>query len=167
MLSDDARVRFAALVHDVGKGTTRAEILPRHHGHEARSAKLIAALCERLRIPKQYRSLAVAVARYHGLCHTIDDLRPETIIKLLTGIDAFRQPDRVEHFLLACEADYRGRAGREHLPYPQAAKLSLCCRAAQAVSATPFADQGLAGREIGSALRKARVDAVRQILQQP
>ena len=163
-LTPDPVVRFAALVHDLGKGTTPTESLPRHHGHEGRSVKLIEALCLRLRIPKHYRNLAVAVARYRGHCHTIDELRPNTILKMLSGMDAFRRPERMDQFLLACEADYLGREGLEDRPYPQAKKLRQCWDAARQVSAKPLAEKGLSGSEIGAAIQKARTEAIRQVL---
>src|SRR5690606_7788826 len=112
-LTADTRVRFAALTHDLGKGTTPRAEWPRHVGHEARGAALVERLCARLRIPNEYRELAVAVARHHLLCHRLPELRPGTVLELLEALDAFRRPERVELFGLACEADARGRAGLE------------------------------------------------------
>ncbi|MEE3287745.1 MAG: multifunctional CCA addition/repair protein, partial [Pseudomonadota bacterium] len=108
-LSDDTRVRFAALVHDLGKSTTPRHQWPRHIGHEKRGLKLVKGLCQRLRIPEDHRRLALAVTEYHLLMHKLKELRPETVLKLLAGLDAFRNPDRVESFILACEADAQGR----------------------------------------------------------
>ena len=119
-LSDDPLVRFATLCHDLGKGTTPPDILPSHHGHEESSAKLAKALCKRLKAPSAYRDIAVHTARYHTHCHRARELKPSTLLKTLMSLDALRKPERFEHFLLACEADARGRTGFEDSPYPQA-----------------------------------------------
>ena len=117
--SPDARVRFAALVHDLGKGATPPEEWPRHIGHEERGVPIIDGLCRRLRVPNEYREIALAVARGHLLCHRAEELRPGSVLELLESIDAFRRPERLEMFLHACEADFRGRAGFEARAYPQ------------------------------------------------
>ena len=127
-LSPQPEVRFAALGHDLGKGTTPAEILPSHKGHEERSVGLIHDLCDRLRVPNRYRELAVIAARYHGLVHKIGELRPTTILEVLEGADACRRPERFELMLLVCEADYRGRTSYEDRSYVQ----GECWRACQA-----------------------------------
>ena len=108
-LSADARVRFAALVHDLGKGTTPRAEWPAHHGHEERSVALIEALAARLRIPGDYRELAVIVARYHGIVHRAFELKPRTVLDFIERADALRRPERFGQALLACEADARGR----------------------------------------------------------
>ncbi|MFN2348121.1 MAG: multifunctional CCA addition/repair protein [Thioalkalivibrio sp.] len=162
-LSDDPVVRFAALTHDLGKGTTPADILPSHHGHEQRSVDLVHALCDRFRIPNAYRELAVAVARWHGHSHRALELRPETMLKTLEGLDAFRRPERVEPFLLACEADYRGRTGFEERPYPQADYLRTAHARCLAMSAKSLVDEGLSGKAIGEALHARRVAALKQL----
>ena len=120
-LSDEIDVRFAALVHDLGKATTRQSELPRHHGHEARSVKLVNSLSERLPVPRACRELGALVAEYHAHCHRVFELKASTILKVLKGADAFRRPGRFLKFLLACEADARGRTGLENRDYPQAA----------------------------------------------
>lgn len=163
-LSDDPTVRFAVLTHDLGKGTTPPEILPRHRGHEERSALLLEALCARLPVPRAYHDLAIHVARHHGLVHRVDELRPSTVLKLLSFVDAFRKPQRFEHFLLACEADARGRKGLEDEPYPQADRLRAALAAASGVDACALASEGLEGRALGDALRERRIDAIRQAI---
>ena len=160
-LSNDTAVRFAALVHDLGKGTTPADILPHHYGHEQRSVKLVEALCERLRVPKDYRELAVIVAQHHGLAHRAQELRAETLLKFLKAVDAFRRPERFAQFLLACEADARGRKGLESARYPQADYLRKVLAAAGAVE-TPA---GESGKEIGERLHAARLHAIQTLLQ--
>lgn len=163
-LSPDPRVRFAALVHDLGKGTTPGAELPQHIGHEQRGVELIEALCRRLRIPNDYRELAVKVARYHGHCHRALELRPGTLLETLTGLDAFRRPEILEDFLLACEADSRGRGSdgkpANDRPYAQADVFRTAFTAARAVDAGALAGQGLQGAALGERLRELRCNAI-------
>lgn len=161
-LSPDPLVRFAALVHDLGKGTTPSGEWPRHVGHEDRGAALVEGLCERYRAPVQFRELGVLTARLHGLCHRALELRPGTVLRLLESADAFRRPERFERMLLACEADFRGRSGWADRPYPQGDVLRLARTAAAAVQARPLLDQGLSGLTLASALRQLRVAAIRE-----
>ena len=165
-LSARAEVRFAVLVHDLGKGTTPRQFWPRHNGHEERSVGLTLELCRRLAVPNRFRDLGVAVARYHGLCHRALELRPTTILSLLEGVDAFRRGDRFEDFLAGCESDARGRTGLEERPYPQADLLRAAFKAASSVSAAQLASEGhaeLSGEALGQALRQARVQAIGQV----
>ena len=163
-LSDDSAVRFAALTHDLGKGTTPKEVLPHHYGHEERSVKLVEALCERLRVPRDYRELAVLAARYHGLAHRAQELRADTLLKLFNGCDAFRRPQRFEQFLLVCEADARGRLGMEHAPYPQAEYLRAALSTASTVDIRSLGAEKLAGAEIGARLQRARLEAIKKTI---
>lgn len=156
----DVETRFAVLLHDLGKGTTPAQFWPAHHGHEERSVTLARRLCERLRVPTAFRELAEIVARYHGLCHRAAELRPATVLKLLEGADAFRRPERFAKFLLACEADLKGRTGLEDAPYPQAGLLQRALDAAAAVDPKPLVDAGLGGEKLRNALREARAAAI-------
>ena len=160
-LSPDPLVRFAALVHDLGKGTTPSGEWPRHVGHEDRGAALVEALCERYRAPVEFRELGVLTARLHGLCHRALELRPETVLRLLESADAFRRPERFERMLLACEADFRGRAGWADRSYPQGDALRSARSAAAAVQVRPLLDQGLSGLDLANALRGLRVAAIR------
>ena len=162
-LSPSPMVRFAALTHDLGKARTPAESLPRHRGHEERSVKVLDEFCSRLPVPRRYRELAVAVARYHGIVHRSEELRPSTIYKLIEAIDGVRRPDRFEEFLLACEADARGRLGLETRPYPQASMLRTALGAAREASTEdlPGSPQGPA---LGEAIRQRRIEAIRQVL---
>ena len=164
-LSACATVRFAVLVHDLGKGTTPTELLPKHRGPEERGGKLIHELCARFPVPRRYRELAELVARYHGLAHRAAELRPTTILKLLERTDGVRRPERFEQFLLACEADARGRTGLETQPYPQGALLRGALKAAQAVQRTQL-DESLDGNALGDALRSARLAAIQTYLRQ-
>ncbi|WP_020146131.1 multifunctional CCA addition/repair protein [Thioalkalivibrio sp. ALJ15] len=163
-LSESPEVRFAALVHDLGKGNTDPEILPSHHGHEERGVVLIRALAERLRIPNRYRELAVRVARYHGLVHRVFELRPKTVMKLVDGLDALRRPDNVEPFLLAVEADFRGRTGWQDKPYPQADAVRRAVAAAQGVDVQTLMAEGHKGKALGEALERARIRAIEDAL---
>ncbi len=162
-LSADRRVRFAALMHDLGKGATPRAQWPRHLGHEQRGAELVEAFCRRWRVPNDYRELAVLTARYHGLCHRALELRPGTLLDLLESLDVFRRPERLEDFLLACEADFRGRPGYETRPYPQAGYLRRAARAARAVDAASLAAAGGGGAAIAERIRQARLAALREL----
>lgn len=159
-LSPEVDVRFAALTHDLGKATTPASKLPSHPNHEKRSMRLIGAMAERLPIPTAVRELALIVAEFHGHVHRAFELRASTILKVLERTDAFRRPERFEKFLLACEADARGRAGLEDRPYPQADYLRGARQAAARVSGRELAREGLDGPQIGEALKRKRLQAI-------
>ena len=156
-LSHDTDVRFAVLMHDLGKGVTPQAEWPHHIRHEERGIRLIEAVCKRLRVPRRHSELARTVCAQHTLCHRALELRGKTVLKLLNATDALRRPDRFESFLLACEADARGRLGFEQRDYPQATYLRQALTAAQGVSAAQFQDSGLRGRELGEAIAQERV----------
>jgi tRNA nucleotidyltransferase (CCA-adding enzyme) len=160
-LSQDLEVRFAALCHDLGKGTTPKEILPSHRGHEERSVRLLDGVCERLRVPARARDLARIVARYHGLVHKVDELKPSTVLDLLEGADAFRRPERFLQMLLACEADFRGRTGYSERGYDQGAMLRRLQGAAAAVDIPPLVGQAAEPARIPELIRQARIAAIR------
>jgi len=162
-LSDDVAVRFAALVHDLGKATTAKENLPSHPGHEHRSVTLVNKMSKRLPVPRACRELGVLVAEYHAHCHRAFELRPQTILKLLKEIDAFRRPERFRKFLLACEADARGRTGFEDKPYPQAAYLERAGKEAGRVKADQAADTATNGAAIGADIDKKRLEAIKKV----
>ncbi len=158
-LSNDLEVRFAALVHDLGKGTTDPAKLPAHQGHEQRGNKLIRNMAERLPVPRACRDLAIIVAEYHTHCHRALELKDATIVKVLEKTDAFRRPQRFEQFLLTCEADARGRTGLENRDYLQAAHMRSAFAAASSVDAASIAND-TEDAQIPEAIRKARVIAV-------
>ncbi len=162
-LSPLATVRFAALVHDLGKGTTPPAQWPRHHGHEERSVALIEALAARLRVPAEFRDLAVIVARFHGIVHRAYELRPATILDFLERADAFRRPERFADVLLACEADSRGRTGFEARPYPQRAYLAQARDAAARIKPAPEALATGNGEQIAERLRTDRLAALAEL----
>jgi tRNA nucleotidyltransferase (CCA-adding enzyme) len=150
-------VRFAVLLHDLGKAATRPELWPSHHGHEEAGVRLIEALAARLRAPKEYTELAVLTARHHGLVHRALELKPATVLTLLENTDAFRRPERFASLLIACEADARGRTGLEENPYPQAGYLRAALAAAQSATVTEGERQGLAGVAIKDKLAAKRL----------
>jgi len=159
-LSTESRVRFAALVHDLGKGTTPRDEWPKHHGHESRGVKLLESLCARLRVPNDHRELGVMVCREHGIVHRAMELRPETVLTLFERCDAFRRSDRFAECLIACTADARGRTGHESAPYPQATFLAQALEAARSVAVTSAERTGLDGSAIGRLLGQKRLAAL-------
>jgi tRNA nucleotidyltransferase (CCA-adding enzyme) len=163
-LNTPLAVRFACLMHDLGKGTTRAEDLPRHLGHEERSVKLLLPVCERLRVPADCKDLAVVVAKEHGNIHRSLELNAAAVMRLLERCDAIRKPQRFYDALLACECDARGRLGKQGDAYPQAARLAKALHAALAVATEPIAsraiEQGATGPRIGEMIARERVRAV-------
>ncbi len=168
-LTKDASVRFAALVHDLGKATTAKNSLPKHTGHERRSVKIVKALSNRLPVPVAFRELGCLTAEFHAHSHRAFELRASTVLKVLNRVDAFRRPERFENFLLACEADARGRTGFETRPYPQAAYLRAACKAASEIDISDLTSSELSGREIGKEIeiRRRRAIAVIKKNQDP
>lgn len=160
LLSTDPVTRFAALLHDLGKGLTPAIAWPSHPGHEEAGVPLIQALCKRYRAPREYEELAVITARYHAHVHRFAELKPTTVLKVLEKTDAFRRPERFEKFLIACEADSRGRTFWEDKPYPQREKMLQAFHAAQQVAIEPLLARGLTDTALGHAIHQARVAAI-------
>jgi tRNA nucleotidyltransferase (CCA-adding enzyme) len=160
LLSADTKVRFAALVHDLGKATTPHSEWPGHKGHEERSVALIETLCDRLKLPGEYRDLSVIVARYHGNVHRAFELRPNTILGILEKVDAFRRAGRFTQALIACEADSRGRLGLENNPYPQRQYLQAARDAAATVKPTPEDLADNAGPLIAERVHQRRLKAI-------
>lgn len=153
-------VRWACLVHDLGKGTTPADVLPRHIGHEQRGAKLVRQVGERWRVPKECTELAELVAAEHGNIHRSLDLSPAAVLRLLQRCDALRKPERFAQALWACECDARGRWGFEAAAYPQRGRLAQALAVALGVATGPIAAQAVAAGKQGAAIGQA-VDAVR------
>jgi tRNA nucleotidyltransferase (CCA-adding enzyme) len=167
-LGGSLAVRYACLTHDLGKGTTPADVLPRHIGHEGRSARLEAKLAQRLRVPNDCHELADVVAREHGNIHRSADLNAAALVRLLERCDAFRKPARFAEALLACECDARGRGGLEDVPYPQRPRLLAALAAAQSVRTADIAEaamaEGARGPAVGQRIQAAREAAVAQAL---
>ncbi len=161
LLSKEPQVRFAALMHDLGKGTTPREEWPKHIAHESRGVPLVKAVCERLKIPKSYTALALLVTEFHLNYHRINELKNATIVDLLSRLDAFRRPQRFEYFLLACEADARGRTGYENSSDEKTQRFRACFQAADAVNTAEIVARGFRGAEIAEQLRIKRIAAVK------
>jgi tRNA nucleotidyltransferase (CCA-adding enzyme) len=153
-------VRFAALTHDLGKALTPPARWPSHHGHEEAGVPVIIDLCDRLKVPNEYRELAILTARHHASVHRAAEARPATLLKLLETVDAFRRPERFGELLLACESDARGRAGLESQPYPQRDYLLRMRDAAAAVTLTDEERSELKGPFLGERIRDKRLAAV-------
>ena len=162
-LSDDPKVRFAALVHDLGKGTTPKTQWPKHIDHESRGVPLVEKLCDRYRIPNDYRELGIIVAKYHLHYHRAEELKDKTFLKTLNSLDAFRRPERFELFLLACEADSRGRTGYEDKNFVQPAIYRKVFNAAKTINAKELVALGLKGKDIKEELNKQRIQAIHKI----
>jgi len=158
--SASTATRFAVLMHDLGKARTPREKWPSHHGHEQLGVPVIEALSERLRVPKDFRDLAVMVSDYHSHVHRAQELKASTMLELFEKTDAFRRPERFNEFLLACECDARGRLGLEDRDYPQPDLLRKARSAAAAVTLTEADRRGLAGTAIGEKLRRKRLEAI-------
>ena len=164
-------VRFACLGHDLGKGTTPVDVLPRHLGHEQRSAALVREVGARLRVPVACRELADVVAREHGNVHRSAGLDAAAIVRLIERCDGWRRPERFDEMLLACECDARGRLGLGEAAYPQRARLARALAIARSVDTAEVAAQaaarGLGGPAVGAAIQAARVAAVAAGLDAP
>ncbi|MEQ1740459.1 MAG: multifunctional CCA addition/repair protein [Methyloglobulus sp.] len=160
LLSTKPEVRFAALVHDLGKALSPKDNLPHHYGHETKGLPVLEALCNRLRVPNTFKSLAQHVMQYHTHCHKVTELKPSTLVDLLNTLGAFKQHNQFPEFLLACEADAKGRAGLENKTYPQAAYLRTAAKTAASVDTSALMNGDLQGAEIGEAIRRLRIQAV-------
>ena len=163
ILSDDAQVRFAALVHDLGKGSTPKKDWPRHIDHESRGAEIVKNVCKRLRVPNEYRDLAERTARFHLHYHRAFELKPATVVKTLVQLDAFRNPERFEKFILASEADARGRPGYENQDYPQSEYLRQALIAAKNIDVSELRKLGFENQKLANKINEARTNAVQEL----
>lgn len=164
-LTGNTCIRFATLLHDLGKGTTPQEEWPRHIAHEERSVPLVRQLCERIAAPRDYKELALMAAQWHTHCHRAMELKPVTVLKVLQANDAFRRPERFQQFLTCCEADARGRIGFENRDYPQADFFRRALNAAQQIDVTPVREQGITGQAFGDAINRLRLDKITELKQ--
>ena len=153
-------VRFATLLHDLGKGTTPKEEWPRHIAHEERSIPLVKNVCDRIAAPKDYKELAIIVAQWHTHCHRALELKPVTVLKVLKIADAFRRPERFDQFLVCCEADARGRTGFENRDYPQANYFRGALAECQGINAKEISARGFIGKEFGDEIDRLRLIAL-------
>jgi tRNA nucleotidyltransferase (CCA-adding enzyme) len=163
-LTNKPEVRFAVLCHDLGKGLTPKAEWPSHKGHEERGIKPIQEWCAQYRVPVEFKELAVKVAKWHLHAHRAAELRPDTMLKLLKGLDAFRNPHFVDDYLIACQSDSTGRTGMQNNAYPAAAIIKQAFAAANSVDVQPLIQQGFAGEKLGLALTEARVSAIKESL---
>lgn len=153
-------VRFALLLHDLGKALTPQADWPSHHQHETLGLPLVKEVCQRLKAPTAYRELAERVCELHLRCHRAEDLGAKALLKFLDAADLLRRPERLQPLLQACESDYRGRLGLEQRPYPQAGIIAAALYAAQQVKTADLHTEGMSGLEIGQALHTARIRAI-------
>ena len=163
-LSSKAETRFATLLHDLGKGTTEKDILPHHYGHEERSEKLAIALCQRYKVPKNFTKLAQHVARYHTHVHKAFEIKPKTMLKVLNKIGAFRNPEHLQQFLLACKADSRGRLGYEQREYPQVEYYLGVFKACESINVQDIIAEGYEGKVISERLHQERIRKIREYI---
>ena len=163
ILSDKPEVRLAALLHDLGKGITDKNLLPRHHGHEQKGLPILEGFCTRLRVPKAFKTLSYQVMRYHTHCHRVFDLKATTVVDMLNSLGAFKSLISVENFVLACEADAKGRTGLENEPYPQGIHLIKIAQAACAIDHSKILASSLKGPQIGDAIRQLRIEAIKSV----
>ncbi|WP_298768348.1 multifunctional CCA addition/repair protein [uncultured Shewanella sp.] len=162
LLSSDNAVRFAALVHDLGKALSPKAHLPKHHGHGQKGLPLIRALCSRMKLPKRYLDLALLASDQHQNIHNITELRAETLLKIFNKADFWRKPERVTQLALVCEADAKGRTGFEHTDYPQSQYLQYCFQSAGSVSVQPIIEAGFKGAAIKQQLDIERIKAIKE-----
>lgn len=160
LLTDKSEVRFAALVHDLGKALSPKDNLPHHYGHETKGLPVLESMCNRLRVPNAFKALAMHVMQYHTHCHKVAELKPATLVDLLNNLGVFRAHNQFSEFLLACEADARGRTGLENKPYPQAQYLLNAAKVATSVDTAAVLDDNLQGAAIGEAVRRLRIQAL-------
>ncbi|ENM5773046.1 multifunctional CCA addition/repair protein [Vibrio mimicus] len=163
LLSDSLPVRFAAQVHDLGKGVTPPSEWPSHKLHCHTGLKVIESLCDRIRVPNEFRDLALAVCAQHSNIHRADELKPTTKLKVLGLLDVWRKPERLEQVLLCCEADHRGRLGLEEKPYPQRDIFLRAYQAALSVEVQAVIRDGFQGKQIKEELDKRRIQAISEV----
>ncbi|MBF0368166.1 MAG: multifunctional CCA addition/repair protein [Magnetococcales bacterium] len=163
-LSSHLPVRFASLMHDLGKGATPKDELPHHYGHDEVGGQLVEKFCQRLRAPKSYRKLAVLAARFHIRCHLAEEMQAKKIVKLLVATDAFRHPDRFQNLLTVCQADAQGRGQSEKQGYPEGDILLAGLKACQKVDHQKLLAQGFQGDQFAQALHQERVRLVKTVL---
>ncbi|WP_440874460.1 multifunctional CCA addition/repair protein [Thalassotalea sp. PLHSN55] len=165
-LSDKTTIRFAALCHDLGKSLTPEHAWPSHHGHEKSGLPLVEKICAQLKVPTDHKKLALKVCEFHLHSHKAFQLKAKTLLKVLNQLDVWRNPSVFDEFLLACQADFLGRTGFEHKPYPQAKFLQAIVTSATSVTAKQFVEQGLKGLAIKEAMEGARLNAIKAVIKQ-
>ena len=165
ILSPKTEIRLAALLHDLGKAATDKNKWPSHHGHEKKGLPLLINFCDRLRVPKSYKTLAMQVMTYHTHCHRCFELKATTLIDMLAKLNAFKPSNEtINDFVLACEADSKGRTGLENNAYPQAEYLQKIAKIACDIDTTAILNSDYKGPDIGEAIRKLRINAVKKYI---
>jgi tRNA nucleotidyltransferase (CCA-adding enzyme) len=162
-LTTDINIRWASLLHDLGKGLTQEDILPSHYGHEQSGEKLVIKVNKRLKTPNEFKDLSRLVCVYHTHVHRAFELKPQTLLKFFNNIDLWRKPERLQQILIACKADSRGRTGFEEAEYSQMEYITHIAEACLAVTATQFVEQGIQGKAIGEAIAKKRLEVIAQL----
>ncbi len=162
-LTKNSVTRFAALCHDLGKGITPKHLWPSHKGHEKTGVAIIEQLCERLKVPNEYRKLAKLVSEFHLHLHRIEELTPKTIVKLLEHTNAFKENRLFEQYIIACEADFRGRTGFEDREYPQAEIMKKALIACQEIPIEDIIQKGYSGKKIGDEIHRQRVSVIKHL----
>jgi tRNA nucleotidyltransferase (CCA-adding enzyme) len=162
-LSPDTSVRWASLLHDLGKGLTPDKLLPSHHGHEQTGEKLVIELNQRLKTPNEFKDLSRLVCVYHTHVHRAFELKPQTLLKVFNKIDLWRKPERLQQILIACKADSRGRTGFEDVEYPQVEYITEIAKACLVINAKKFVEEGIQGKAIGEAIAKERLEVIAQL----
>jgi tRNA nucleotidyltransferase (CCA-adding enzyme) len=163
LLTNNTETRFAALVHDLGKGVSPKEILPSHRGHEKAGVPIIKRLCKRLKMPNKYIELAIKVSEFHLHCHKAFELKASTVLKLIINLDGLRKPELFDKFLICCQADAQGRKGLEHNPYPQVNYLRECLTKVKNLNLQNIIKQNMSPEEIREAIITKRIDAIKQV----
>ena len=163
ILSDKPAIRFAVLVHDLGKGITPDHILPSHSGHEARGLPLVKEVCDRLKAPNEHRQLAMTVTEFHLLCHKARELQPDTLLSLLKTVGALKSSTKLEDFLTCCTADAKGRTGFENRDYSSTPYLRAATKALQGIDISDIVNSGISGAEIGEQLALRQTDILQQL----
>ncbi len=161
---DSMNVTWAALMHDLGKGLTPEEEWPKHIRHEIKGVPLVEAVCERYKVPRDFKTLAMLVSEHHLRCHKLLEMRPKSIMRLLEALDAFRRPERVKYFAQACEADARGRLGLEARDYPQSSLLIKCGEVGKNIDIKPLLDEGYQGLKLAEQIRRLRLGAIKRFM---
>jgi tRNA nucleotidyltransferase (CCA-adding enzyme) len=164
LLSPSLKVRFAALVHDLGKAISPKDDLPHHKGHEQKGVRLVEKMCERLRVPNNFKFLALHVTQYHTHCHKVRELRATTLIDLLQTLGAFKKDNHVEKFVLACKADARGRLGFENRVYDEGDFLLHAAKIAAQTNTSAALNKGLTGKHVGEEIRRLRIHALKMLI---
>lgn len=154
---NSAIVNWAALLHDLGKGVTPKDQWPKHLRHEESGVPLVEAVCERYKVPNEYKAVAVLTAKHHLRCHRLLEMKPGSIMRLIEALDGIRRPERVRHFAEACEADARGRTGFEDRHYPNGELLVRCTQVAKTVDIKPLLDKGYEGLKLAEQIKQLRI----------